>query len=50
MPKPALGLLRRQIYQLEFAKMLRYEREMVRRFDHVIAVSENDRNSDERVD
>src|SRR5579864_105085 len=37
------GLLRRQVYQLEFAKMLRYEREMVRRFDHVIAVSENDR-------
>jgi glycosyltransferase involved in cell wall biosynthesis len=37
------GWLRRQVYQLEFAKMLRYEREMVRRFDHVIAVSENDR-------
>ncbi len=37
------GLLRRQVYRLEFAKMLRYEREMVRRFDHVIAVSENDR-------
>ena len=35
--------LRRQIYQVEFARMLRYEREMVRRFDHVIAVSEHDR-------
>jgi glycosyltransferase involved in cell wall biosynthesis len=37
------SLLRRQVYELEFAKMLRYEREMVRRFDHVIAVSEHDR-------
>ena len=38
------GLMRRQIYQLEFAKMLRYEREAVRRFDHVVAVSEHDRS------
>jgi polysaccharide biosynthesis protein PslH len=37
------GLLLRQIYQLEFAKMLHYERGMVRHFDHVIAVSEHDR-------
>jgi len=36
-------LLRRWICELEFAKMLRYERETVRRFDHVIAVSEHDR-------
>jgi glycosyltransferase involved in cell wall biosynthesis len=37
------GWLRRQIYQLEFAKMIRYERQTVQRFDHVTAVSENDR-------
>lgn len=38
-----MGLLRRRIYQLEFAKMFRYERDIVRKFDHVIAVSEHDR-------
>jgi len=38
-PHPAKKLL----YQVEFAKMLRYERNMVRRFQHVIAVSEHDR-------
>lgn len=38
------GLGRKQIYQLEFAKMLRYEQETVRKFDHVIAVSEHDRS------
>jgi len=37
------GWLRRRIYQMEFAKMLRYERGMLRKFDHVIAVSEHDR-------
>jgi glycosyltransferase involved in cell wall biosynthesis len=31
------------LYQVEFAKMLAYERKMVRRFQHVIAVSEHDR-------
>jgi glycosyltransferase involved in cell wall biosynthesis len=38
-PHPAKKLL----YRVEFAKMLRYERKMVRRFQHVIAVSEHDR-------
>jgi glycosyltransferase involved in cell wall biosynthesis len=38
-PHPARKLL----YKVEFAKMLRYERKMVRRFQHVIAVSEHDR-------
>ena len=38
-PHPARKLL----YRVEFAKMLRYERKMVRRFQHVIAVSEHDR-------
>lgn len=33
----------RLVYALEFRKMLRYEREMVRKFLHVIAVSEHDR-------
>ena len=31
------------LYRVEFAKMLAYERNMVRRFQHVIAVSEHDR-------
>jgi polysaccharide biosynthesis protein PslH len=31
------------VYGLEFSKMLRYERETVRKFDHVIAVSEHDK-------
>jgi len=31
------------LYQIEFAKMLGYERKMVRQFQHVIAVSEHDR-------
>jgi len=34
---------RRLIYGVEFMKMLRYEQRTVRRFDHVIAVSEHDR-------
>ena len=36
---PALRLL----YRVEFGKMLRYEQSMVRKFHHVIAVSEHDR-------
>ncbi|MFZ3339638.1 MAG: glycosyltransferase family 4 protein [Terriglobales bacterium] len=36
--------LRKALYGLEFKKMLRYEQAAVRRFQHVIAVSENDRS------
>jgi len=36
--------LKRQVYALEFRKMLRYERQTVRKFHHVIAVSEHDRS------
>jgi glycosyltransferase involved in cell wall biosynthesis len=36
--------LRKMMYQMEFHKMLRYEQNAVRRFQHVIAVSENDRS------
>ncbi len=36
--------LKRQVYAVEFRKMLRYERGAVRRFQHVIAVSEHDRS------
>ena len=36
---------RRLLYQLEFKKMLRYERSTVRKFDRVIAVSEYDRQT-----
>ncbi len=35
--------IKRLVFKLEAAKMLRYERAAVRRFDHIIAVSENDR-------
>lgn len=35
--------VRRAAYRVEAAKMLRYERAAVRRFRHVIAVSDNDR-------
>jgi glycosyltransferase involved in cell wall biosynthesis len=35
--------VKRQMYGLEFRKMLRYERDAVRSFDHIIAVSEHDR-------
>lgn len=31
------------VYQLEFAKMLRHEQKIIRKFHHVIAVSEHDR-------
>lgn len=35
--------INRMVFKLEAAKMLAYEREAVRRFHHVIAVSDNDR-------
>lgn len=34
---------KRLVYKIEFSRMLAYERDAVRRFDHVIAVSEHDR-------
>ncbi|HYW39423.1 MAG TPA: glycosyltransferase [Terriglobales bacterium] len=34
---------KKMMYRMEFRKMLRYERAAVRKFQHVIAVSENDR-------
>jgi polysaccharide biosynthesis protein PslH len=36
--------VRKMMYRMEFRKMLRYEQSAVRRFQHVIAVSENDRS------
>jgi glycosyltransferase involved in cell wall biosynthesis len=36
--------LKRQVYAVEFRKMLRYERNAVRKFHHVIAVSDHDRS------
>ncbi|HKU26840.1 MAG TPA: glycosyltransferase family 4 protein [Candidatus Sulfotelmatobacter sp.] len=36
--------IKRRIYALEFSKMARFERDAVRRFNHVIAVSEHDRS------
>ncbi len=38
------------IYGLEFSKMLRYEQRAVNRFDHVIAVSDQRQEPDERMD
>jgi glycosyltransferase involved in cell wall biosynthesis len=35
--------VKKMLYRMEFRKMLRYERAAVRKFQHVIAVSENDR-------
>jgi len=35
--------IRKMLYRIEFAKMLRYEQETVARFDHVIAVSDHDK-------
>jgi len=35
---------RKMMYRMEFRKMLGYERSTVRKFQHVIAVSENDRS------
>jgi glycosyltransferase involved in cell wall biosynthesis len=34
---------RRLLYRMEFEKMMRYEQSMVRKFNHIIAVSEHDR-------
>ena len=34
----------KQMYKMEFSKMLRYEQSAVQKFDHVIAVSEHDRS------
>jgi glycosyltransferase involved in cell wall biosynthesis len=36
--------LRRSLYKMEFSKMLRYEQEIVERYQHVIAVSEHDKS------
>lgn len=36
--------LKKLVYGLEFSRMQRYEQAMVRRFQHVIAVSEHDKN------
>jgi glycosyltransferase involved in cell wall biosynthesis len=36
--------VKRRMYGIEFKKMLRYESQAVRRFQHVIAVSEHDRS------
>jgi glycosyltransferase involved in cell wall biosynthesis len=36
--------VRKAIYRMEFRKMLSYEQRALRRFQHVIAVSENDRS------
>jgi polysaccharide biosynthesis protein PslH len=36
--------IRRAMYKMEFAKMLRYEQEIVGRYCHVIAVSEHDKS------
>jgi polysaccharide biosynthesis protein PslH len=40
----AVNPAKRMMYQMEFRKMLRYERAAVCKFQHVIAVSENDRS------
>jgi glycosyltransferase involved in cell wall biosynthesis len=37
------NLAKRLLFRMEFSKMLRYEKSVVRQFDHVIAVSEHDR-------
>ncbi|MFZ0320832.1 MAG: glycosyltransferase [Candidatus Sulfotelmatobacter sp.] len=37
------GPIKKAVYSFEFSKMLRYEQEMVRKFRHVIAVSEHDK-------
>jgi len=41
--------IKRIAFKLEAAKMIRYERKAVNRFDHVIAVSENDRENMARM-
>jgi polysaccharide biosynthesis protein PslH len=45
----AAGWPERAIAKLEYAKMARYEAQQVRRFHHVIAVSEEDRRSMSRM-
>ena len=42
--KHEANLLKRVAFRIEAAKMTKYERATVRRFDHVIAVSDHDRN------
>ena len=37
------NLIKKRMYRVEFRKMLRYEEAEVRRFHHIVAVSENDR-------
>jgi polysaccharide biosynthesis protein PslH len=37
------GWAMKSVYRLEFSKMLRYEQSAMRRFDHVVAVSEHDK-------
>ena len=37
------GGIKKLVYGLEFSRMLRYEKEIVRKFDHVIAVSAHDK-------
>jgi sugar transferase (PEP-CTERM/EpsH1 system associated) len=37
------GVAKKLMYKMEFSKMWRYEEKTVRRFDHVIAVSEHDK-------
>ncbi|HKP86951.1 MAG TPA: glycosyltransferase family 4 protein [Blastocatellia bacterium] len=41
--------IKRMAFKLEAAKMIRYEQRAVNRFDHVIAVSENDRENMARM-
>jgi polysaccharide biosynthesis protein PslH len=36
--------IQKLIYRMEFSKMLRYEQQALSRFDHVIAVSDHDKN------
>jgi polysaccharide biosynthesis protein PslH len=36
--------IQKLIYRMEFSKMLRYEQQALARFDHVIAVSDHDKN------
>lgn len=43
------NLIKRMAFKLEAAKMIRYEQKAVNRFNHVIAVSENDRENMARM-
>jgi glycosyltransferase involved in cell wall biosynthesis len=40
----AVNPAKKMLYRMEFRKMLRYEQSRVRKFQHVIAVSDNDRS------